>query len=489
MRDIIKAIFKTGSGSIITIILGMISVKIMAVVLGPNGLGLLSLIRQTLQTASITSTMGGGTALVQGIASKEGNEKDNYLITVFWIFVIGAISTSIVLLLFAPWIAKTIFATNDAQTIGLVRWMVLPVMLMAIYSYLTSVLNGFHAIGRLVIGQVIVSIVTVFLAYPISKLVSNGNTIAFIWMISVSTLGGLIFYLLIAYKKRWLNPLIVNFKPRFDKKALKHFWHISSTTLVTGLITTGTLLLLRVMIVRYGGLDSAGIFDVAWTLSMIYIMLVLGSFGTYYLPTLSGIKNEFARITLMQNILKISLIIVVPLIVTIIVLKPLVIHILYSNEFLPSLEIIRWMLIGDYFKVSSWIFSISVVAYANMKVFFWTELLWNTGFLLISSLALFYFKNMQGIGLAFIIMYFFYFVYYLYYVRSKHQFLITKRLLWTWLIGLVLIILASWQTWSDIDVNWISAPIWVGVAIGFSWAVLEKDEKSKLIKMIYKRGG
>lgn len=488
MYNLLKAIFKTGSGSIINIILGMISTKIMAIFLGPNGLGLISLIRQTLSTVTIAGTMGGQTALVQGLASKEGNEKDNYLLTVFWIFMIGAIIISLGLLLFTPWIAKTIFAADDAQTISLVRWMVLPVVLMIIYSYLTSVLNGFHAIGRLAIGQVIVSIVTVLLVYPISKLISNGNMIAFIWMISVSTMGGGIFYLLIVYKERWLNPLIVNFKPQFDKKALKHFWYVASTTLVTGLITTGTLLLIRVMIVRIGGLDGAGIFDVAWTLSMTYVMLLLGSFGTYYLPALSGEKNGFARITLIQNLLKLSILLIVPLIITIIVLKPLVIQILYSNKFTPSLEIIRWMLIGDYFKVTSWVLAMPVLAYANMKVFFWTELLWNTGFLVLSSLAIVYYKDMQGIGIAFIIMYFFILVYYLYYVSSKHQFPITKNLLWTWFLGLVLIILASWQTWSIVDINWISALFWIVVAIGFSWTVLEKDEKSKLIKMICKRG-
>ena len=40
---------------------------------------------------------------------------------------------------------------------------------------------------------------------------------------------------------------------------------------------------------------------------------------------------------------------IVPLVVTTIVLKPAVVRLLYSPAFLPALEIMRWMLIGDYF--------------------------------------------------------------------------------------------------------------------------------------------
>lgn len=488
MREIIKAIFKTGSGSIINIILGVISSKILAVVLGSSGVGLYSLINQTLATAATAGTMGGQTALVQGLASKQGAEKDNYLITVFWIFVCGAVSIALVFLLFSPLIAQTIFASNDGKTISLVRWMALPAILTIIYSYLVSLLNGFRAIGRLAIGQVIISIVTVSLMYPVSKLVSTGYIIAFILMISASTMGGIIFCLTVAHKEKWLNPLIVNFIPKFDKEAIKHFYHIASTTLIISLITTGILLSIRTMIIRHGGYSSAGIFSVAWGLSMMYVTIVLGSFGTYYFPTLSGISDITSRNNLVQNLFRISLLLIIPLIVTIIVLKSLLITVLYTYEFIPSLKIIRWMLLGDYFKVSSWVLAMPMLAYRDMKVFFWTELIWYIGLLVFSYIGIFYYNDMQLIGIAFLVLYVFHFGYAIYYAHNKHSIVLTSNPLVHWVLGLLLIIVASWQTWEDTQVNWISAPIWIAFAIGFSWMALNSGEKSKLIKMIYKNG-
>lgn len=59
MLNIIKAILKFGSATLTTIILGIIGTKIMAVMLGPNGIGLLSVIRQIILTSSTAGTMGG----------------------------------------------------------------------------------------------------------------------------------------------------------------------------------------------------------------------------------------------------------------------------------------------------------------------------------------------------------------------------------------------------------------------------------------------
>ncbi|QIB91984.1 oligosaccharide flippase family protein [Methanosarcina mazei] len=487
MRNLLRAIFKTGSGSIINIILGVISSKVIAVVLGSSGVGLYSLINQTLTTATTAGTMGGQTALVQGLASKQGAEKDKYLTTVFWIFVCGATIISIGFLLFSPLIAKTVFASNDGKTITLVRWMTIPSVLTIIYSYLICLLNGFRAIGRLAIGQIILSVVTVSLVYPVSKLVSSGYIIAFIVMTSASTLGGIIFCLTVAHKEKWLNPLIVNFIPKFDKGAVKHFYRIARTTFITSLIATGTLLSIRTIIIQYGGFSSAGIFSVAWGLSMMYVMLLLGSFGSYYLPTLSGINDIPARNTLIQNLFRVSLLLIIPLIITVIVLKSLVITILYTYEFMPSLKIIRWMLIGDYFKVGGWVLAMPMLAYGDMKVFFWTESLWYIGFLILSYIGIFYYNDMQLIGIAFLILYAFLFVYTIFYAHNKHSVVLTSNSVVHWVLGLLLIIVASWQTWGDTQVNWISAPIWIAVAIGFSWMTLNRDEKSKLIKMIYKR--
>ena len=96
MRELIRAVFKTGIGSSASMILSALSSKIMAVVSGPFGIGLYSLIQQLTQTVSASSLAGGGkTVMAQGIACREGKDRDDFIQTAFWLLVVGSIIASL----------------------------------------------------------------------------------------------------------------------------------------------------------------------------------------------------------------------------------------------------------------------------------------------------------------------------------------------------------------------------------------------------------
>lgn len=488
MLNIIKAILKVGSASITTIILGIIGTKIMAMILGPSGIGLLSMIRQIILTGSTAGTMGGQTALVQGLARKTGEEKDKYMVSVFWVFVTGAILVSAILITGAPWIAKNIFGTHNIETVNLIRWLSLPTALMILFTYLNSIFNSFKALGKLAIAHIIVSTITVSLTYPISKLIGNGYTIALIWMISASTFGGIFFSLVVAYREGWLKPLFNRFKPTFDKNSINHFYHIALATLIISIIANGVLLIIKSLIIHHGGgLDNVGIFEAAWTLSMTYVMLLLGAFATYYLPTLTETQDADGRRILINNFLRISILLIIPMIITIIVLKPFIISLLYSTKFMPAVEIIKWMLIGDYFKVFGWVLAMPILAYANMKAYFLSESLLNISFLTLSSIAILIGKDIQGIGIAFIIVHIFYLAYMIYYNLVTHKIILQNHIIVPWLIGLILISVASWQTWSQTQVDWRLSITWIIIAISFPILILNQHEKASIIKFIFKK--
>lgn len=487
MREIFKAALKTGIGSMGFLLLGMLAMKIMAVVVGPSGVGLYSLLRQTMDFSNNLGTLGGGTALVQGLASRKGQARDDYLVTTFWIFLIGALSTSIVLLVFAPWIALWVFDRNDGQTTNMVRGLALPVVLLVGSTYLNGVINGFRAIGLLALLQVLGAAAAVLLVYPVSLLVEVGYPLAFIALISAPPAIGVALGTWSAVKAGWLNPLLSNLRISFHSDSLRHFFSLAGTMLVTGLATAGTVLVVRSLLVHYEGFASAGIFAAAWTLSMTYVMVVLTSFGTYYLPTLSGTGDPLDRVVLMQRVMRFATLLSLPLVTSVIVLKPLAIETLYSSEFIPALEIIRWMLIGDYLKIAAYVVAMPVLAYADMKVFFWTELLWSVGFLAFATLALSRFGSIQGLGAGFLLMYAVILAYYLHYARSRHQLPLTRATVGPWLIGLTLVVGASWYTWSDTQVHWVGALLWVGVAASLSWTSVHRSERKEMFHMLLRR--
>jgi O-antigen/teichoic acid export membrane protein len=484
---IITATAKTSAASIAVLLLGILSTKIMAVIVGPSGIGLLSVLRQIQQTASTIGPASGETALVQGLASREGKTQSSYLVTTFWLFLFGSIAVAVALVGLAPWIAPLIFADEDTRFVGLTRWLAVPVVLVGALTYLRGVLNGFRAIGRLALVQLINGIVAAVLAYPVAVLVESGYASAYVFLMSAGfgVSAALAYYS--AHRAGFLDPVFASIKTGIsgiNGEGARHFFSIAGATLLNGLAVMVTLLAIRALIVRYGGLAAAGIFDVAWVLSAYYLTLVSTSLTTYYLPTLSGEVMDEARATLVQQVLKLTTLITVPLVTTVVVLKPLVIQILYSDQFTPALEIMRWMLIGDYFRMAGWVLGMMLLAFANMRVFLGKQVILQVVLLACSYSSLTYFGELQGVGIGFLVMQVLNLVYLAYYVKRRYNVRFSGSTLVFWGLGLCLITGASLQTWSDFRVDWSVASLWIASTIIFCFFAIGKEDRIKLLTML-----
>jgi O-antigen/teichoic acid export membrane protein len=481
------AVATTGGSAAIVVLLSAIVGKIVATVLGPAGTGLYGQLGQIVLLASELATVAGGTALVQGIATRSGLNRDRYIVTTFLLYLSGSVLASLVLVVLSPQIANAALGQIEPRFVVLVRWLSIVVFLNASLLFLTRVLNGFRAVGKYALVQVIHALVAAVAAYPVASLVSKGSTSAFLALLILPLVvaGTCAFYF--AYARGWIRPIFQVFAWRIDRDAAKHFLSISSSTLVTSLVGSGVLLLVRSLAVQWMGLRGAGIFGAAWALSMAYASLLLRSFGVYYLPTLGRAKDTAEKTEIISNSLRLSIILSVPLIVAIVSLKPLMIALFYSEEFLSSLEMVRWMLIGDYFKISAYTLATLVLAFPDMRTFLLVELLWNLGFAAMSPLTIIFSGRLEGVGVVFLLLYAFYFAFYSYYAYSKHQIRFPPNLVRAWLMGLLLIGIASIYNWHNVTVDWGATLACVILALVLSWYALGRVYRSKLHLLIRNR--
>lgn len=89
-------------------------------------------------------------------------------------------------------------------------------------------------------------------------------------------------------------------------------------------------------------------------ISGLYLLFVTTSFSVYYLPKLSEIKTQVLLKEIIKTYKIITPIIVISLIL-IFLLKNLVINVLFTKEFYPMKDLFFWQLLGDFFKIMSWI--------------------------------------------------------------------------------------------------------------------------------------
>ncbi len=474
MTELLKAVMKTGTGSVLSMSLGMAAMKVLAVVLGPGGVGLFTLLRQTYQTAVTVSVLNGQMAVVQGVSSREESARPEFLATILWIMAGMGLAVSFLLVAFAPYLSRAVLGQSDPESVQMVRWLSLAVLLGVAQTYLTCLMNGYRAVGRVAVVQIASFGTLALLALPAARLAKSGGVAAFSWLLIASAAAAAGIALLLEWRSGRLAAIWGTARFRFSRPAARAYFPMAFTFLVTGCVGTLVPLGVRAIAAREFGLQAAGILDVAWTVSMAYISLLLSSFSTYYLPTLSGMTDSAGRCEIILRVLRLALHLMLPLVTAVIVLKPLIARLLYSSEFLPALPIMRWMLIGDYFKVASWIFSFTIIASADMRTFLWTEILCGSVSLAGAVLAILKFRWLPGIGVTYMLLYLGYLLYTFSYVRRRHQFSPGSGIIFQWLAGLILVVAASIQTWNQTQVHWIGAALWIGAASALSLAFLDR---------------
>lgn len=480
MLEIFKAFLKVTSGTVINIIFGSISIKILASVLGTEGFGLFSFLRQIQITALLTSA-GSQNALIQGGSSQEGEARRKYLQTVL-LLTLGASSIiAIGIVLTAPWLAQYVIGRSDSATVWAVRLLALPVFVCVLVGYANGVQNVYRELGQMALAQMAGALASVLVAYPAAKLVQQGQ-LAFLplWLLSLQ-ICSLTVSLLFLWKKGRLAQLLTELRTGYQPAAVRYFLRFAGVSTCTTLITNLVVLVLRTVLEKKQGLAAVGLFEAAWTLSMTNVTLITTAFGAYYLPTLSALQSQPERLTLIQQMFRFATLLAIPLLVAVVMLKSLAIQLFFSSEFYPALPLFRWMLIGDYFKITSWVFAYTMIASADIRMMFWSELVWNLCLLLGGIYSVVIWSSLEGLGISFLCLYALYFLFTFLYAKLKHQVALPHKLVVVWGGGLLLVVVSSWQHWNVREFNnWEALLGWGAVIVTYTIVALGRDGRRQI---------
>jgi hypothetical protein len=178
------------------------------------------------------------------------------------------------------------------------------------------------------------------------------------------------------------------------------------------------------------------------------------------------------------------MIIIVPLELLAMVLKPVMINVLYSEEFYPSLLMLRWMIVGIYLRITAQTFAMPMLSSADMKTFFWTGNLQYISLVGFALLSIVYYGGLEVIGIGYVAIHGGYMVYSLHYATSKHGYLVQPRLMAAWFIGLALIVTASVSTWYDTSVNMMVTLGFLVAGILYVTLSTTKQERNKTKELI-----
>lgn len=113
-------------------------------------------------------------------------------------------------------------------------------------------------------------------------------------------------------------------------------------------------------------------------------------------------------------------------------------HILYSDKFLPATDFIMWCCLGMMFRLAAWLLSYLFVAKAESKLFIYNELAANIYYVGLSVIC-YNFWGLNGLGIAFALNYVIYFTQVYLISRFRYSFRFTSAFTREYLIQLTFV--------------------------------------------------
>ncbi len=400
MRSVLRATAILSSSSIVSMIVGVVSAKAWALLLGPAGLGEMGLIQGLLGLATLAGAMGIGNALVrEGAHALGAGEKDRAaaLQTASWVAAgaFGGAASLLLILLRVP-IARLMLGTaSEADSVVLVALALLPSQAGTI---LTSILNAHHRVGSL--AKVAIA----------NSLLAAGTTILLVWRWRVHGIApAVLVSALVTCGSCWLFLRRAGYRTA-ARVPLAEVWPAARSLVrfgapytVSMLVGTGMQWVLPSVVLHTLGRENVGYYRAAMAIAVTYLGFLVTAMGQDYYPRVSAARDRpEALVDLVNQQHRLVLLTAVPIILAALALAPVILTLIYSPKFVPAADVLEWQLIGDIFKFAAWAMSFVVLARCGSLTFFFTELTGGATLLGASWLCMRWY-GLSGLGIGFLV--------------------------------------------------------------------------------------
>ena len=409
---LIKTSILSAIATVIKMINGFVVIKIVAVYVGPSGLAFIGQFQNfvSMLMSFATGAINGGVVKYTAEYREDEQEKQRLWSTALRISLGATFFTSLMLLLFHNYLSILFFKTDAYGSIFVIFAVTL--VLFVLNALLLAILNGQKEIKKLTIVNIVSSFVGLLLT----------GTLAYFYglygaLVSYTTGQALIFFVTLAFviKSQWFKVQL--FSRQLDKEYLNKLGKYTAMAITTALTVPVSQMIIRNYIGETLSWTEAGYWEGVWRISGTYLMVITTTLSVYYLPRLSEIQdNEELRNEIFYGY-KIIMPIVISLALGIYFLKDVAILLLFTDDFMPMRDLFFYQLIGDVFKIASWLLGFIMVAKAMTKTFIITEIGFSVSFVVLSMVLIKQY-GLIGVTMAFSINYMIYFMLMVYLFRN-----------------------------------------------------------------------
>lgn len=416
MKSIFKATAILGSSSAVSAIVGIVSAKLWAIMVGPAGFGFLTMQQSLLGLAVMLTGLGVNMGVVRlGAKAIAEDDKPNIAANQKAAIILSVASGVVgvaLLFLFRDVVNQSLLGgKGSGEHVALLG-------IALIFTLLTSafvgILNAHHKVKALAKIAVLNSVLTTsILLLCVWQWREQGIVVGLIVSSLLNCAAGFYFF----RREAKAEPVDVPREKLLETvKSLVRFGVPYTGSMLVG---TGIQLILPALILLELNLESVGYYRAALTLAGTTLALVTTAMGQDYYPRLSAASENPQELTNIVNQQQyLMFVLMSPLILWLLFLSPFIIPIVFSSKFTPSSEILNWFLVGDIFRLLSWSLAYVILARSRSSVYFFIEFFGGMTALLTSLLAMRFF-GVQGLGISYLATYILYYLLVWFLVRRQ----------------------------------------------------------------------
>jgi O-antigen/teichoic acid export membrane protein len=394
---IFKSTSLFGGVQLFNILISIVRVKATAVIIGPQGVGIISLLTSSLGIFNSIFNLGLNVIGVKVVADSNiqgpielGKTAARIRLLLMYFGLAGAL----VVCLFSPYLSRATFGDNSHV------WSFIVLSCSIFFNQLTSsyliVLQGVRKLKLMALANSLGSLISLFLVIPLYYLFGKDVISIGLVIISIVNFTTALFF----FNKIRIQSVKCGFKSAFYFG--KPLMIQGFSLMLSGLLVSLSSYSFNLYLNNYGSSYELGVYNAGFQLVGTYVGFIFGAMATDYLPRLASVSklaHERNRLVNQQSI--ISLYILLPFILLFLVYGKFLIKLFYTAEFIRASDMLLWASFGLIFKSLSWAIGYQIVTNGSGRVFLINEIISAT-YTLIFNIVGFRYFGLTGLGYAYL---------------------------------------------------------------------------------------
>lgn len=404
-RDIVKTTSLFGGVQGLNIVLNLVRTKVVAILLGPEGVGLNSIYNETRELVHSTTNLGLDVSGVRDVSNAyeqwecAGSEEERDIfrkeiskqtaVLRSWILLLAFVGMMMCMLCARP---LSFFTFGDySHTWGYV--LLSPAVAMSTVTCgELAVLKGLRKIRQLATVSVLNVIAGLVVSLPIFYVWGIEGVLPALLSLGLATMLVTLAYSLRVEK---LRLVYTSSELREGHGMLA----VGFNFVLCSIIGHLTLLGIQAYLNNVASLEMVGLYNSAYTLTMTYAGMVFAAMETDFFPRLSGvIKDKVERMDTLLKQQDVSLILVTPMLVALIVALPVIVPLLLSGRFEAIVPMAQVTTIGLLFRAVYLPNAYMSLAAGDNKTFLFINIVGSVDLLLV--ILGFHLGGLIGMGMA-----------------------------------------------------------------------------------------